>query len=108
MEVKNLKSLVLKHFYFLVEEYGFNYNASSYRYVKDNLEIEVEHKNGELNVLFISKKEIKSLTIVMSELLKKEFSYPKHFSTWVLSMGDVDSRLSYDAKIIKAYAEDIL
>jgi hypothetical protein len=34
--------------------------------------------------------------------------YPEYFSSWVLSMGDVDSRLAYDAKLMKEYATDIL
>ena len=108
METKNLKNLVIKHFSFLERDYGFSYNASSHRYVKRDLEVEVAHVSGELTVLLISKEKTKSLTAVLSELLKKEFTYPEHFSSWVLSMGDVDSRLAYDAKLMKKYATDIL
>ncbi|CAA6802757.1 MAG: Unknown protein [uncultured Sulfurovum sp.] len=108
MEAKNLKNLIVKHFDFLQGDYGFKYNASSHRYVKRELEVEVQHTSGELNVLLTSKKSTKSLPDVISELLEKEFTYPEHFSSWVLSMGDVDSRLAYDAKLMKEYAEDIL
>jgi len=108
MEAKNLKNLVVKHFDFLQGDYGFKYNASSHRYVKYDLEVEVQHMSGELNVLFTSKEKTKSLPDVISEFLKKDFTYPEHFSSWVLSMGDVDSRLAYDAKLMKKYATDIL
>ncbi|CAA6812120.1 MAG: Unknown protein [uncultured Sulfurovum sp.] len=113
MEAKNLRSLMIKHFGFLEDDYGFTYdsescNSTSCRYRKSNLEIEVQHMNGELNVLFIENKQMKSLPKVMTELLKNEFSYPEHFSSWVLSMGDVDSRLAYDAKLIREHGKDIL
>jgi hypothetical protein len=108
MVSKNLSNLIVKHFDFLKEDYGFKYNALSHCYVKGDLEVEVEHKSGELNVWMISKKKTKSLLSVISEALKKEFTYPEYFSSMVLSMGDVDSRLAYDAKLIKEYARDIL
>ncbi|CAA6820102.1 MAG: Unknown protein [uncultured Sulfurovum sp.] len=113
MEAKSLRSLMIKHFGFLEEDYGFTYESSSCnhascRYVKSTLAIEIQHMNGQLKVLFLRKEESKSLAEVMSELLKKEFLYPEHFSSWVLSMGDVDSRLAYDANLIKVYAKDIL
>lgn len=108
MEAKNLKNLVVQHFDFLQGDYGFKYNATSHRYVKHDRIIEIQHISGELNILFTFKEKTKSLTTVMSELLKKEFTYPEHFSSWVLSMGDVDSRLAYDAKLMKRYGTDIL
>jgi hypothetical protein len=108
MEAKNFRNLMFKHFSFLEEDYGFKYHKSSHRYVKNSLEIEVEHQNGELTVLFISEKKVNSLIEVLSQLLVKEFMYPEYFSSWVLSMGDVDSRLAYDAKLMKEYATDIL
>ncbi|CAA6810813.1 MAG: Unknown protein [uncultured Sulfurovum sp.] len=108
MEAKNLKNLMVKHFDFLQRDYGFKYNASSNRYVKKELEVEVQHKGGALDVLLISQKQINLLPNVISKLLKKEFTYPEHFSSWIFSMGDVDSRLAYDAKLMKEYAKDIL
>ena len=108
MEAKNLKNLVVKHFDFLEELYGFKYNAISHCYLKSDLEIEVRHISGELNVFFVSKSKTKSLSEVLSGLLNKEFTYPEYFSSLVLSMGDVDSRLAYDAKLMKKYATDIL
>jgi hypothetical protein len=108
MGAKNLKNLVVKHFDFLQGDYDFKYNDSSHRYVKHDLEVEIQHISGELNVLLISKKKTKSLPLIISELLKKEFTYPEHFSSLVLSMGDVDSRLAYDAKLMKKYGSDIL
>lgn len=113
MKAKNLRSLLVKHFGFLGEEYGFVYDASSCnnascRYVKNNFEVEVQHIRGELNVLLIRNQNKQSLPEVMTLLLKKEFTYPEHFSSWVISMGDVDSRLAYDAKLMKKYAKEIL
>ena len=108
MGTKNLQNLTVKHFDFLQESYGFKYNALSHRYLKSELEIEVTHRSGELNVFFVSKNKTKSLVKVLSELLKKEFTYPSYFSPLVFSMGDVDSRLAYDAKLMKEYAKDIL
>ena len=108
MEAKNLTNLIVKHFDFLQGDYGFQYKSSSHRYVRHDIEIEVQHTSGELNVLFISEKKTKSLISRVSELLKREFNYPEHFSSLVLSMGDVDSRLAYDAKLMKEYAKDIL
>lgn len=113
MESKNLRSLIVKHFGFLEEDYEFTYdgsscNSTSCRYTKNDLEIEIQHMNGELNVLFIKEEKTMSLPVVMTKLLKSEFTYPEHFSSWVLSMGDVDSRLAYDAKLMKEYAQEIL
>ncbi len=108
MKVKNLNNLLVKHFDFLQRDYDFKYNASSYHYVKNDLEIEVQHMSGKLNIVIISRGERSTLIERISAFLKKEFTYPEHFSSWVLSMGDVDSRLAYDAKLLKKYAKDIL
>jgi uncharacterized phosphosugar-binding protein len=108
METKNIRNLTVKHFGFLQESYGFKYNELSHCYVRPELEIEVQHTSGALNVFFVSKSKMKSLAEVVSELLNKEFTYPAYFSSLVFSMGDVDSRLAYDAKLMKEYATDIL
>jgi len=108
METKNLKNLVIKHFGFLEKDYGFSYNADANCYVNKELEIVVEHKSGELTVLVVSKKNRRPLLSALGEFLKEELSYPEPFSSFILSMGDVDSRLAYDAKLLKQYAEDIL
>lgn len=113
MKAKNLRSVLVKHFGFLEESHGFTYDDSSSKhgscsYVKKDLRIEVQHMNAELKVLFISKQETKSLLKVMTSLLKRDFSYPEHFSSLVLSMGDVESRLAYDAKLMKKYGKEIL
>jgi hypothetical protein len=108
METKNLQNLTMKHFDFLQVSHGFKYNALSHRYIKSELEIEVEHSSGELNVFFFLNNKKKLLSERLSELLKREFTYPDYFSSLVLSMGDVDSRLAYDAKLMKEYATDIL
>jgi len=108
MEAKNLKNLVTKHFGFLERDYGFSHNADSNRYVKHDLEVAVEHKSGELRVLLVSKEKTKSLLNVLGKRLKREFTYPEYFSSLIFSMGDVDSRLAYDAKLMKKYGRDIL
>ena len=108
MEAKNLKNLTVKHFDFLEDIYGFTYNSSSHRYVRSDLEIEVQHMGGALDVFFVSKKKKQSLSERLGEVLKKEFIYPEHFLSWVFSMGDVDSRLAYDAKLMKEYSKEIL
>lgn len=108
MGTKNLFNLTIKHFDFLKEEYGFSFDSDSHHYVREDVKVEIEHISGALNVLFISKGTVESLPEKMSKILEEEFHYPEHFSPWVLSMGDVDSRLAYDAKIIKQYAPEIL
>ena len=108
MEAKNLNNLIVKHFDFLQGDYGFKYKSNNHSYVRHDIELEVQHVSGELTVLFTSQKKTKSLEEIISELLNKEFTYPEHFSSLVLSMGDVDSRLAYDAKLMKQYAKDIL
>lgn len=107
MKAKNLKNLVEKHLNFLEQEHGFKHDSLELSYSKDNLKIEVQHMGGELNVLFHSQEEKKSLLGLLSELLNEEFFYPEHFSSWVISMGDVDSRLAYDAKLIKKYFKEL-
>jgi len=104
METKNLQSLVLKHFDFLKQDYAFEHDVKSNSYKKKNFTVKVEHANGELNVLFknINGKEAFFLDI-LTTLVGEEFSYPDHFSSWILSMGDVDSRLAYDAKLMKEH-----
>jgi len=104
METKNLQNLVLKHFDFLRQDYGFEHEKKSNSYKKNDFTIEVEHENGELNIIF---KETKGKELffvdIMTTLTGEEFLYPAHFSSWILSMGDVDSRLAYDAKLMKEY-----
>jgi len=104
METKNLANLIVKHFDFLTQEHGFEYDISAHQYSKEKLQIEVQHVSGELNVLFKVDKKSTSFEEVMSVILKRAFTYPDHFSSWVLSMGDVDSRLAYDAKLMKEHA----
>ena len=108
MKTKNLQNLMIKHFNFLQKDYGFKYDSLFKSYVRFELKIEVEHKNGELN-LFVFVEDKKFFLIdYINEVLKKYFTYPAHFSSLVFSMGDVDSRLAYDAKLMKKYAKDIL
>jgi len=109
MRTKNLKSLVLKHFNFLKENYGFKYEAESNCYSKNNFSIEVQHESGELKVIFnVQNGKEFFLMDVLTKLQGKEFSYPEHFSNLILSMGDVDSRLAYDAKLLKEYCTEVL
>ena len=109
MQTKNLKSLVIKHFNFLKENYGFKYDAESNCYSKNNLSMEVQHESGELKLVFNMQngKELFLMDVLIA-LREKEFSYPEHFSNLILSMGDVDSRLAYDAKLIKEYCQEVL
>jgi len=109
MRTRNLQSLVLKHFNFLKEDYGFKYEAKSNCYSKDSLSIEVQHESGELKVIFKGQKGKELFLLdVLTTLREKAFSYPEHFSNLILSMGDVDSRLAYDAKLIKEYGQEVL
>jgi hypothetical protein len=104
MRTKNLKSLVVKHFDFLAKEHGFVYEGDKNAYSKKNLSIEIRHENGELRTLFIEKDNREQrLEEVLGQIMGRDFTYPDHFSPWVLSMGDVDSRLAYDAKLIREY-----
>jgi len=108
MKTKNLKNLVIKHFGFLEEEYGFSHSADANAYEKKSLTIAVEHESGELTVSLVSKNKSMPLLDFLGELLKEEVVYPEQFSSFILSMGDVDSRLAYDAKLLKQYAKEIL
>jgi len=107
METKNLKNLVIKHFGFL-EEHGFSHAVNANTYAKQGLNVVVEHESGELRVLLVSEKKRISLLGAIGEFLEEEVDYPQQFFPLVLSMGDVDSRLAYDAKLLKQYAKDIL
>lgn len=107
MGSKSLFNLIVKHFKFLQEDYDFSFDSASYRYFNENVAIQIQHSSGELNVFFTSAGVTESLPEKMSKVLKKEFRYPEHFSPWVLSMGDVDSRLAYDAKVIKESANKL-
>jgi len=107
MEARSLESLVLKHFDFLSQDYGFEYDKSLNCYFKDRLKIEVQHENGELNLTFLTNDKSIKFTDLMSQVLQKKFTYPEYFSSWVLSMGDVDSRLAYDAKLIKEHTQEL-
>jgi hypothetical protein len=107
-ESKNLGNLIVKHFSFLVDEHEFVYNASLHRYSKSNLGFEIEHNMGELKLFFLINKKRITFEKRVSEVKGKNFIYPSHFSSWVLSMGDVDSRLAYDAKLIKEYVAELL
>ena len=107
METKNLTNLVIKHFGFL-EEYGFSHSVDAKGYEKQALKIVVEHESGELMVSIVSEEKRKPLLDFLGEHLNVEACYPDQFSSFILSMGDVDSRLAYDAKLLKQYAEDVL
>ena len=107
METKNLKNLVIKHFAFL-EKHGFSHAIDANRYEKQGLNLVIEHESGELRVLLVSEKKRISLLGAIGEFLEEEVDYPEQFFPLVLSMGDVDSRLAYDAKLLKQYAKDIL
>jgi hypothetical protein len=107
-ESKNLGNLIVKHFSFLVDEHEFVYNALLYQYSKPNLGFEIEHNSGELKLFFLIKKKRISFEKRVGEVKRETFIYPSHFSNWVLSMGDVDSRLAYDAKLMKAYSSELL
>lgn len=109
MRTKNLKSLVVKHFDFLAKEHGFVYKGDKNAYSKEVLSIEIRHEHGELKTLFIEKDNSEQmLEEVLSKIMGRDFAYPDHFSPWVLSMSDVDSRLAYDAKLIKEYCSELL
>jgi len=108
MGTKNLFNLIVKHFSFLQEDYGFSFDSALYHYFKEDMVIEVQHSSGELNVWFLSAGVKESLPEKVSKIWGKEFRYPEHFSPWVLSMGDVDSRLAYDARIIKENANRLI
>jgi len=108
MEARSLESLVLKHFDFLRKSYGFKYDKSLNCYFKNKLKISIQHENGELNLIFLTNEKSIKFVDLMSQLLQKKFSYPEYFSSWVLSMGDVDSRLAYDAKLIKEHTQELL
>ena len=107
MEARSLESLVLKHFDFLCKDYAFKYDESLNCYFKERLKIEVHHENGELNLTFVTNGKSLKFTDLMSHILQEKFMYPEYFSSWVLSMGDVDSRLAYDAKLIKEHAQEL-
>ena len=108
MESRNLKNLVIKHFGFLEKEYGFSHAVNANAYEKQTLKVVVEHESGELRVLLVSKKKRTPLLGAIGEFLKEKVEYPEHFLPFILTMGDVDSRLAYDAKLLKQYAKDIL
>jgi len=109
MRTKNLKSLVVKHFDFLAKEHGFVFKGDKHAYSKEMLSIEIRHERGELKTLFIDKENNEeSLEDILSKIMGRDFIYPAHFSSWVLSMSDVDSRLAYDAKLINEYCSEFL
>ena len=107
MKIKNLENLISTHFDFLKEEHGFVYESEPHRYVRDGLSIEIQHMSGELDVIFTLNEKSILFPELMSLLKKEAFSYPDYFSSWVLSMGDVDSRLAYDAKLMREYGSSL-
>jgi len=107
MKARSLESLVLKHFDFLRQNQGFKYDTSLKCYSKDRLKIKVQHENGKLNLMFLTDKKSINFVDLMSQIGAKKFTYPEYFLPWVLSMGDVESRLAYDAKLIKEHIREL-
>ena len=107
MQVKNLESLFLKHFDFLRKDYGFEYDASSNRYFKGNQEFQVQHENGELKLWLSDNQKRVTIEEFMSSVENRDFTYPENFTSFIISMGDVDSRLAFDSKLIKEHINKI-
>ena len=108
MEPKTLKSLVVRHFDFLRRDYGFEYDVGRHRYFKKSNEFRVVHENAKLKLFLTFNHKLSTLEEVMRIVTKRDFIYPQYFSSFVLSMSDVDSRLAYDAKLIQEHAHELL
>ena len=101
MRVRNLKSLFLKHFDFLRRDYGFEYDASTNRYFKGDQEFHVQHENAELKLWLSHNQKRVTIEEFMSSVENRDFTYPENFMPIIITMGDVDSRLAFDSKLIK-------
>ncbi len=101
MRVRNLENLFLKHFDFLRKDYGFEYDASLNRYFKGNQEFQVQHEHGELKLWLSYNQKRVTIEEFMSSVENRDFTYPENFIPIVISMGDVDSRLAFDSKLVK-------
>ena len=108
MEPKTLESLVVRHFDFLRRDYGFEYDVGRYQYLKKSDKVRVVHENAELKLFLTFNHKLSTLEEVMSVVKQRDFSYPHYFSSFVLTMSDVDSRLAYDAKLIQEHAHELL
>ncbi len=107
MQVRNLKNLFLKHFDFLRKDYGFEYDALSNRYFKGNQVFQAQHENAELKLWLSYNQKIVTIEEFMCSVENRDFIYPENFIPFVISMGDVDSRLAFDSKLVKKYAKKI-
>ena len=101
MRVRNLESLFLKHFDFLRKDYGFEYDVLSNRYFKGNQVFQVQHENGELKLWLSHHQKRVLMEEFMSSVENRDFTYPENFIPFIISMGDVDSRLALDSKLVK-------
>ena len=107
MQVKNLESLFLKHFDFLRKDYGFEYDALSNRYFKGNQVFQAQHEKGKLKLWLSHNQKRVTMEGFMRSVENRNFTYPENFIPFIISMGDVDSRLGYDVKLIKQHAQEI-
>ena len=111
MQSKKIEDLVSKHFDFLREKYGFTVDSSGLNFTKEDLSIGVQHAHGALNILFTIKGRQFRLFYfpdVLTKVTGEPFSYPEHFFSVVITMGDVNSRLAYDAKMMQNHCQEVL
>ena len=101
MRVRNLESLFLKHFDFLRKDYGFEYDALSNSYFKGNQVFQAQHEHGELKLWLSHNQKRVTIEEFMRNVKNRDFTYPEYFIPFVISMGDVDSRLAFDSKLVK-------
>ncbi len=107
MRVRNLESLFLKHFDFLRKDYGFEYDVLSNRYFKGNQVFQVQHERGKLKLWLSHHQKRVLMEEFMRSVDNREFTYPENFIPFIISMGDVDSRLAYDSRLIKEHINEI-
>ena len=101
MRVRNLENLFLKHFDFLRKDYGFEYDALSNRFFKGNQIFQVQHERGKLKLWLSHNQKRVTIEEFMCSVENRDFTYPENFIPFVISMGDVDSRLAFDSRLVK-------
>ena len=101
----NIENLKKKHFWFLVEEFGFKYNQG--KFVSDNIEIKIAYDRDRptIDIRPLSEPEFTSLQI---DWVADYFTNSEFTKTLDLQFGDLEENIKTFASVLKKYSNRLL
>jgi hypothetical protein len=110
--------LVRKNFDFLKHDYGFENLPKGIGYVKDKLEVEFFHGNGELDIIFFVNRDDEIFRPYISRIFdffdiaerlgSEKLIFPEDWPRYVINNDDIEACLSYCAELMKGRCRNLL